>query len=488
MSVVETLRAYRFALDPTTAQLEALQRHAGAQRWAFNYALARKITAHQEWRAQVDALIAAGVGEKDARKQVRVPVPNMVATGAHWRTERGDVSSDEPGVSPWWREVSSYAFSSGFRHADAAWKNWLDSLSGKRGGRPVGYPRFKCKGKSRDSFSLYHDAKKPTIRPDGYRRLLMPRIGSVRIHDSAKRLARLIDRGEARVQSVTVSRGGGCWYASVLCVVKQDAPEKPTRRQVAAGTVGVDLGVKDLAVLSTGERIANPRHLAADAKRLARAQRALSRTRRGSAGRRRAAARVGRIHHRVAERRAGALHQVSKRLVSRWAVVALEDLNVAGMSRSAKGAAGSPGRNVRQKSGLNRAVLDAAFAELRRQVEYKAPRYGSSVALCDRWAPTSKACSGCGAVKPKLPLSERVYRCDGCGLVLDRDENAARNIARMAVPVACDMRETLNAGGGGVSRRALRDAARSSVKPEGPVRERAGSPRGSDPVALRMRA
>lgn len=483
MAVHEVLRAYRFALDPNPAQLAHFARHAGAQRWAFNYALARKVEAHREWRTRVNALVATGLTEAVARKSVKVPIPNVVGTGAHWRTERGDTATAVEGVSPWWREVSSYCFSSGFRNADAAWKNWLDSLAGRRTGRQVGYPRFKAKGRARDSFTLYHDAKKPTIRPDGYRHLLIPRVGSVRLHESAKRLARLVEHGQGRVQSVTVSRGGSRWYASVLCLVAQEIPDGPSRGQVAAGTVGVDLGVKDLAILSTGDHIPNPRHLAADTRKLVKAQRALARTQKGSVGRRKAAARVGRIHHQVAQRRAGGLHQVSKRLTTGWAWVALEDLNVAGMTRSAKGTVEAPGKRVRQKSGLNRSVLDASLAELRRQMTYKSVWYGSRVAVCDRWAPTSKACSGCGAVKPKLSLSERVYECDGCGLVLDRDENAALNIARMAV--ACDTRETLNARGAEVRPAGRKTGGRAVSKREDPVRT--GPPQGSDPSAFQSR-
>lgn len=473
------MRAFRFALAPTDTQLTAFAQHAGAQRWAFNYALGLKVTAHQQWRHAVAELVAQGVDEAVARKQVKTPIPNLVSVGAKWRSERGDAAADTEGVSPWWREVSSYAFSTGFRNADTAWRNFLDSRSGKRAGRAVGYPRFKKKGRARDSFTLYHDVKKPTIRPDGYRRLQIPRVGSVRLHESAKRLCRLLDRGHASIKSVTISRGGNRWYASVLCEIEQQLPDRPTKRQAAAGTVGVDLGVKDLAILSTGEHIPNPRHTATAAKRLAKAQRALARTQKGSNRRRKAALRVGRIQHRTAERRAGALHQVSKRLTTRWAVVALEDLNVRGMTRSAKGTPEAPGRRVRQKAGLNRSILDASLSELRRQIDYKAPWHGSTVAVCDRWAPTSKTCSACGTVKSKLSLSEREYHCDGCGLILDRDENAALNIARMAV--ACDTRETQNARGGNVRPPAPRSLGRSPLKREDPAKT--GPPPGSNPGA-----
>ncbi|MFJ8444370.1 RNA-guided endonuclease InsQ/TnpB family protein [Kitasatospora griseola] len=452
MAQVETLRAYKFALDPTAAQLADLTRHAGAARWAFNHALGVKVAAHRQWRAQVDALVAVGMPEAQARKTAKVPIPGNQAVKKALNAVKGDSRTDPElpdgfhgphRPCPWWHEVSTYAFQSAFIDADRAWGNWLDSLTGRRAGGPVGYPRFKRKGRARDSFRLHHDVKKPTIRLDGYRRLLMPRLGSIRIHDSGKRLARLIAKGHAVIQSVTVSRGGNRWYASVLAKVFQDVPDKPTRAQTGRGTVGVDWGIAHLATLSqpldpadpTTLHVANPRHLAQGTRQLAKAQRALSRTERGSKRRAKAARRVGAVQHRIAQRRAGTLHQLTKQLATRFSTVAVEDLNVRGMSASARGTVEQPGRRVRQKAGLNRAVLDAAPGELRRQLTYKTSWYGSALAVLDRWHPSSKTCSSCGTAKPKLPLSERVFTCATCGLTIDRDHNAAINIARHAVPL-----------------------------------------------------
>ena len=137
---------------------------------------------------------------------------------------------------------------------------------------------------------------------------------------------------------------------------------------------------------------------------------------------------VARLHHEVALRRGTAIHTLTKRLAAGFDTVAVEDLNVAGMVRSAKGTVEQPGRNVRAKAGLNRSVLDAALGEMRRQLEYKTGWYGSRLAVVDRWFPSSKTCSVCGAVKESLALSERVYVCSVCGARLDRDVNAARNI------------------------------------------------------------
>lgn len=481
MAEKEILRAYRYAIDPTDAQLAALAQHAGAQRWAYNYALARKIAAHEQWRALVAEAVAAGTAEDVARKTVKVKTPSAFDNLAAWRAERGDATSGVEGVSPWWNSVSSYSFSSGCRNADTAWKNWLDSLAGRRKGRRVGYPRFKKKGRARDTCTLHHDWKKsPTIRPDGYRRVRLPVIGSLRIHGTTKPLTRLIAAGKAVVKSATISRAGTRWYVSLLADVMLEIPDRPTRRQREAGAVGVDLGVKTLAALSTGEMVPNPRHADRARRALTRAQRALSRTQRGSAGRRKAARRVGAIHARLAATRTGALHQVTARLAKQWAVVAIEDLNVAGMTSSARGTTTNPGKRVRQKAGLNRAILDASFGETRRQLVYKTGWYGSTVAVCDRWAPTSKTCSACGAAKTTLSLSERVYHCDVCGLTLDRDTNAARNIARWAV--ASETGETLNAGGDTVRPPTPRRGRRESVKPEDPGRP--GSPQASDGLPI----
>ncbi|MEU7553136.1 RNA-guided endonuclease TnpB family protein [Streptomyces sp. NPDC044571] len=470
---VEVLRAYRFALDPTSAQVEVLQRHAGAARWAFNHALGMKKAAHELWRHEVQQLVATGTPEDQARKKVRIPIPSKPAIQKHLNRIKGDSRTgglpenvhgpERP--CPWWHEVNTYAFQSAFTDADRAWTNWLASLTGKRASRKVGYPRFKKKGRSRDAFRLHHDVKKPGIRLATHRRLRLPAIGEVRLHESAKRLSRLIGRQQAVIQSVTVSRGGHRWYASVLCKVTTTLPT-PTRRQAAAGIVGVDLGVKHLAVLSAplntdnpgSAFVENPRHLRTAEKRLRKAQQAFARTRKGSARRDKAGQRVGRLHHEVAERRATAIHRVTKQLAAGFATIAVEDLSVVGMTASARGTVKAPGRNVRQKAGLNRSVLDAAPSEFRRQLAYKTLWYGSVLAVLDRWYPSSKTCSNCGWQSPRLTLANRTFRCDTCKLVIDRDLNAARNIAQHAVPAARQL-----APGTGESQ----NARRAPIRPDG---------------------
>lgn len=443
MSQPEDLRAYRFALDLTATQEVTVRQHAGAARWAYNHALAVKFAALESRMAEIARLTAQGVDPAIAKAQAPTIPAKPHIQKAH-NAIKGDNRTGIDGLTPWWHTVSTYAFQSAFLDADNAFKNWWASKTGKRAGLPVGKPRFKRKHHSRDSFRIHHDVKNPTIRPDqGYRRIIVPRLGSLRVHDSTKRLKRALDRG-AVIQSVTVSRGGHRWYASVL--VKSNLhPCRPSRRQTDSGRIGVDVGVHHLAALSDGTIIDNPHHLNNARGRLTKAQRALARTQRGSNRRRRAASRVGRRHHEVAERRATTLHTLTKKLATGWSTVAIEDLNVAGMSRSAKGTADKPGVNVRAKAGLNRAILDAAPGELRRQLTYKTRWYGSTLAVCDRWFPSSQTCSACGA-KAKLRLSQRVFHCAACGFgPMDRDVQAAINIATHAVAVASGTGETLNA-------------------------------------------
>ncbi|MDZ4235912.1 MAG: RNA-guided endonuclease TnpB family protein [Dietzia sp.] len=437
---VEVLRAYRFCLDPTDRQRQTLARYAGAARWAFNARLAVLVGGHRRYLQEVAYVTYTDdVDEAGARALVKarggVPTMSLAAQSreltAMIADHRTRAAADPEAEGAWLHTINRHAIVAGMRNADRAWSNWQTSHRGERAGARVGYPRFKKKGRARDAFSLFHDVKRPGIRLATCRRLRLPGIGEVRLHDSGKRLGRAIARGEALVQSVTVSRSGHRWYASVL-VKQQQEQRGPSRRQRAAGTVGVDLGVKVVAALSTGELVPNPRVKAAVAARIAKTSRALARSQKGSNRRRRLVARLGRLHHLEALERQRHTHALTKRLVTGWSDIAVEDLNVAGMTRSARGTREQPGRNVRAKAGLSRAVLDVAPGELRRQLDYKTGWYGSRLHVVDRWAPTSKICSHCGWVRPKLSLAERTYHCDACGLVIDRDINAARNIAALA--------------------------------------------------------
>lgn len=227
-----------------------------------------------------------------------------------------------------------------------------------------------------------------------------------------------------------MSRRAGHWYASLTVERESAAPEPVSAPK--GGAVGVDLGVKNLATLSDGTVIPNPRALNTGMRALRKAQRALSRKVKGSARREKAKGRVARLHARVADVRADAIHKATSIIARTYGTVCIEDLNVAGMVKN---------------HSLARSVADAALGEFRRQLGYKTARSGAVLRVVDRWYPSSKTCSNCGVVKAKLSLSERVFNCDDCGLSIDRDLNAAINIR-----VAGSAPETLNARGEDVRR------------------------------------
>ncbi len=303
----------------------------------------------------------------------------------------------------------------------------LWSKKGQRQGRRLGFPKFKKRGKSRDSFRFGAGV----MRCAGST-VTLPRLGTVGTHEDTGKLACKVADGTARILSATVSRTAQRWFVSFTVELEREVPGRHARPGSAAG---VDLGVKALltAADDAGRVIttAGPKALGSSLRKLRRASRAHSRKQPGSANRRKSAARLARIHARVANVRANALHKATTDLARRYETVVIEDLNVAGMTRNRR---------------LARAIADQGFGEARRMLEYKAAWNGGKVILAGRFYPSSKTCSACGAVKAKLPLKERTYRCEHCGYTGDRDVNAARNLLNLAASGA----ESRNACGGTV--------------------------------------
>lgn len=439
-------RAYRLTLDPSPRQAQRLSEWAGAARHAYNRTIAAKQASHKLWLQEVAFATypPAELTEEQARKSTRIPIPTANNLNG-WLTEARNThrTAAENGLLvpggdgrdhvPWLHEVNRHALVGGMRNADAAWKNWVASFKGTRAGKRVGYPGFKKRGVARDSFTIAHDRKRPSIRLATTRRLRIPGFGEVRIHDHATALQRKLRRGTVDITSVSVTRRGHRWYASIA--VEETIPTpRLSKRKRAAGTVGLDLGVRTLAALSDGELIPNPKIKASHAKKLARLQQRHSRSQKGSRNRAELVQKIGRLAHLEARQREGHAHDLTNRLVKTWAVIGIEDLNVRCMTRSARGTLEKPGKNVRAKAGLNRSMLDVAPGQIRRLLAYKSAWSGTRLMVINRFAPTSKTCSNraCGAVKAKLPRGARVFHCDVCGLILDRDVNAAINIAALA--------------------------------------------------------
>lgn len=293
-------------------------------------------------------------------------------------------------------EVSSVPLQQALRHQHAAFASFFD----KRGR----YPRFKSR-RSRQSAHYTRSAFR--MKPDGL--WLAKTTAPLRVAWSWPD----IDVGTLNPTMVVVSlEPDGRWFVTFAVDHAEPAPLPDTGE-----TVGVDLGVKDFAVYSTGERIANPRHMTRKERGLRRHQRRLARCQKGSANRAKAKQKVAQAHSRVRDARRDFLHKTSTDLVRRFDVIAVEDLNVSGMVRNHT---------------LAKSISECGWGEFRTMLTYKAERAGRRFVVIDRWYPSSKTCSECGHLLASLSLSTRHWTCPGCATRHDRDVNGARNIALAA--------------------------------------------------------
>ena len=267
-------------------------------------------------------------------------------------------------------------------------------------------PRFKRKNLTPDNKALL--TGRIRVFP---RHIQLPRIGKVRSKEPTEKLLRFLEEGKARVLSATVSREADRWYVSLTCEVERPEPEKREVKE-AGDVVGIDLGLSSFAVLSDGTRIEAPKPLAKKLRLLKRKSRQLSRKEKGSNNQRKAALRLARLHRRIKNLRQDFLHKLTTWLAKTKPVLVVEDLNVKGLSRG----------------WLSRSVADVGWGAFRRMLAYKAGWYGATIIAPPGSFPSTRLCSRCGHLHGKVPLSERVFRCEACGLEMDRDLNAALNL------------------------------------------------------------
>ncbi len=382
MSTVSIIqRAYKTELDLNNKQITACRKHAGAARWAYNWGLARKQEAYRATGTSPSAI--------DLHRELNT-------------LKKTDV--------PWMYEVSKCAPQEALRNLDRAFDRFFERVKLKRAGKhrgKLGFPMRKSRKKGLGSFRLTGAI---VLFPDS---IQLPRFGRLRVKERGYFPA--TGMTGVKILSATVSEQAGHWYVSVQIEQGQAVPEN------TGPVVGVDLGINQLATLSDGMTIPNSRHLKRRLKKVKRLQRAVTRKMRGSKNRHKAAQRLGRLHRRIANKRANTLHHLTTMLAKTKSVIVIEDLNVSGMLKNHH---------------LAQAIGDVGFGEFRRQLLYKAAWYGSRVVLADRWEPSSKTCSSCGWYDATLVLADRMFRCRNsqgtCGLVLDRDVNAAINLSKLA--------------------------------------------------------
>ncbi|MGW6794071.1 RNA-guided endonuclease InsQ/TnpB family protein [Streptomyces chartreusis] len=404
---------YGFRLYPSAGQRMALARAFGCARVIYNDALRARETARSE------GMPFPKTGD----------LSKLLITEAKNTPERA-----------WLSEVSAVILQQSLRDLDTAYKNFFDGLKGNR--PKMGAPRFKSKRDNRQSIRFTANARW-SLTPGG--KLRLPKIGDLKV-----KWSRTLP---SKPSTVTVVKdAAGRYFASF--VVETDACEVLPETMPE---VGIDLGLGHFAVLSNGTKIDSPRILRRAEKRLKKAQRDLSRKEKGSRNRNKARVKVARAHARVADARREFHHQLSTRLIRENQAVAVEDLAVKGLARTR----------------LAKSVHDAGWSAFVTMLEYKAARYGRKFIRIGRFEPTSQVCSACGVKDGPKPLGVRVWTCGACGAVLDRDINAAVNVAKAAglAVSAC----------GAQVRPGLVPAPRSETgthpkRPTRLVREQAGTP------------
>ncbi|WP_455232997.1 RNA-guided endonuclease InsQ/TnpB family protein [Geopseudomonas aromaticivorans] len=371
-------QAYQFRIEPNGEQQRKLRQFAGMARFVFNKALA----------LQTETREAGG-------KHLNYAAMSRQLTT--WR------NSDE---TPWLKDAPVHPLQQSLKDLDRAYQNFF--------AKRADFPRFKKRGKH-DSFR-YPDAKQFKV-DQANSRIFLPKLGWMRYRNSREVLGTL--------KNLTVSLRAGQWYVSIQTEREVEIPRHPS-----ALAVGIDLGVVRFATLWDGQRetVLEPLNsFAAHQHRLAKAQRQMARKTKFSRNRLKAKAKVQRIQRQIANARNDYLHKATHTLSQNHALVCVEDLRVGNMTRSASGTAEQPGRNVRQKSGLNRSILDQGWGEFRRQLDYKATWCGGWLeAVPPQY--TSQHCTACGYTHAENRQRQAEFLCQACGFEENADVVGAMNI------------------------------------------------------------
>jgi putative transposase len=390
--------AYTFVIDPTPEQINLFRSHIGGSRFAYNALL---------------GLVAANWAENHERKAAGLEVTkNDYLVTSHfgllylWAEKRDQ-------LAPWWNENGSSTYNDAAQRLSSAFTNF-NRANAK-------FPTFKKRGQG-GSVRF----KNTAVRLSDSHHVRISRIGEVKTYESTRKLYRHLERGTGRILAATLKHRNGKWSISFSVEVSRRVPATRAPERI----IGVDLGILTLYTGATPDgiqvlKIDNPRHLVGAQRQLARAQRVTARRqgpRKGVVPSNRwhlANERVQKIHTGVTNARKNLIHQTTTSLAKNYDVIVIEDLNVSGMLKN---------------HSLAKHISDASWAEFTRQLEYKTKWYGSTLVKVDRFYPSSKTCSHCGTVKAKLSLDERMYHCEACGNAINRDLNAAINLARQGLP------------------------------------------------------
>jgi putative transposase len=362
---MKVILSHKIRMKPTPDQELVLIRACGISRYTYNWALAR-------WKQ----LKSEGV-EKVTRNELK----------KEWNQVKPDWVYDAP------KDANQQPFTDLYNGFSRYYKNGS------------GFPKFKSKNKSRDSFYVSNDKAKLV----GSHSIRLPKVGRVQLCEPLR-----WKHKDVKIMSYTISRSANQWFVSISVQIDSDK----VSTQSPNNMIGLDLGIKEFIVDSNDEHIISPKPLKKHKKKLAKLQRKLSRTKKDSKNREKRKRSVAKQHLRISNIRKDFLHKLSNKITKENRIIVTEDLNVKGMLKNHK---------------LAFHIQDASWYEFTRQIEYKSKRTNSIYLKVDRFFPSTKTCSECGAIKESMNLSEREYTCHECGTVKDRDHNAAINILAMGL-------------------------------------------------------
>lgn len=361
---MKILRAYKTELDVNNKQKSLLLQHIGCARWAYNWGLNLK---------------------KDAFDKKEKILNNIELHRELNKLKKTDI--------PWMYNSSKAAPQEALRDCDKAFQNFFREI--KKKNKKVGFPKFKSKKNDKQSFRLTGTIKVL------YGYIQLPRLGKIKLFEKD-----YLPK-DSKILSATVSKRGDRWFVSIQ--VEEDYKEKSQGN----GVVGIDLGVKTLATCSDETIYENPKALKKNLKNLKRKQKQLSRKKKGSKNREKAKQKLSKLHYKISNIRKDCLHKATSKIINDNQVIILEDLKIS---------------NMMKNHNLAQAISDVGFYEFRRMIDYKSIWNRRYVEYVDTFYPSSKLCSCCGHKKDKLSLDERTYSCSNCGIKMDRDLNAAKNI------------------------------------------------------------
>ena len=351
-------------MERSEDQIGRTDDYIGCARWVYNYALEKKIKAYTKDKTKL------------SRFQIQADLPKL--------------KNQEK--TQWLKEVNSQSLQAALEHLDNAFVRFFRDKKG--------FPRFKSKHHPRKSFSIPQNTK---VDWDN-KRVSIPKLKNIRF---------VVDRKpDGVIKSATISRTPTNKY--FISILVDTGIKPPKKHKIEPGTsIGVDLGIKDFLITSNGEQVDNPKYLKKHLFRLKKLQSKASKKQKGSQHRKKANQRVAKLHEKNHNSRTDFLHKVSSGLISQNQTICLEDLNVQGMMRNHK---------------LAQSIQDCSWSKFNEFLKYKAEWSGINIIRIGRFEPSSKMCSSCGCIKRDLTLKDRKWKCENCGVIHNRDINAAKNI------------------------------------------------------------